>query len=71
MSQTKMESCVANALNHIKNDINYPASKQDIMKACSGFSEVSQNERDWFDNTLPDRTFNNPNEVLMAIFDKI
>ncbi len=71
MSEMKEQSCVSAALNHIKNDINYPASKQDIMQACSGFSEVSQAERNWFDNTLPDRTYNNANEVVQAIFDKI
>lgn len=71
MSKMSSQSSVKDALNHIKNDVDYPASKQDIMQACSGFSEVSKNERDWFDNTLPDRTYNNPDEVIRAIFDKI
>jgi hypothetical protein len=71
MEEMKSQSCFKDALNHIKNDVNYPASKQDIMEACSGFSEVSKQERDWFDDTIPDRTFNSANEVVMAIFDKI
>lgn len=71
MSKMNEQSCVKNALNHIKNDVNYPANKQDIMQACSGFSEVSKLERDWFDSTLPDRTFNSANDVVQAIFDKI
>ena len=54
-----------------KNDVRYPASKEDIMKACSGFSEISLNERDWFNLNIPDRTFERAEEVIMAIFDKI
>ena len=71
MNREESPSCFKDALNHIKNDVRYPASKEDIMKACSGFSEISLNERDWFNLNIPDRTFERPEEVIMAIFDKI
>lgn len=33
MDKMNSQSCVKDALNHIKNDVNYPASKQDIIQA--------------------------------------
>lgn len=71
LSEMKMQSCFATILNHIKNDVKYPANKNDIIHACSDFSEISKNERDWLDSTLPDRSYIDPEEVVKAIFDKI
>jgi hypothetical protein len=71
MNKADSLSCFRTALNHIKNDVKYPASKEQIMAACSGFSEVSTSEREWFSLNIPDRTFDGPDEVLLALFDKI
>ncbi len=71
MNKANSTGCFKDALNHIKNDVSYPASKADIMRACSGFSEVSQDDRDWFELNIPDRTFETPEEVIIALFDKI
>ncbi len=71
MSKAESSSCFRDTLNHIKNDVRYPASKSDIMAACSGFSEVSAREREWFDLNIPDRSFDSPEEVLMALYEKI
>jgi hypothetical protein len=65
------KSCFRAALNHIKNDVNYPASKDDILKACSGFSEVSASERTWFEQNIPNRTFGDASEVVSALLDKL
>jgi hypothetical protein len=71
MDKAENSSCFRTALNHIKNDVRYPASKEEIMAACSGFSEISASEREWFSLNIPDRSFNGPDEVLLALFDKI
>lgn len=64
-------SCLRDALSHIKNDVQYPASKEDIMRACANISEVPAQERDWLELNIPNRTFDDPEEVIIALFDKL
>lgn len=68
----RTEQNVVNAvLKHLKNDITYPASKDDIMTACNNFKEIPTSERDWFDKTLPDREYKTPEEVLNALIGQV
>lgn len=59
------------SLEHLKKDITYPATKEDIMTSCSNFKEIPTSERDWFERTLPDREYGSPEEVLTALIDKV
>ena len=45
----------------------YPASCSDIMTACSGMSEFSKGEKDWFAKALPHGTFNTAADVRKAV----
>ncbi|MGD6852589.1 MAG: hypothetical protein ACQCN6_11070 [Candidatus Bathyarchaeia archaeon] len=71
MDKLGPQSCIRDALYHIKNDVQYPATKDDIMRACSNISDVPAREREWLDLNIPNRTFGDPTEVIIALFDKI
>ncbi|TLY12472.1 MAG: hypothetical protein E6K84_06455 [Thaumarchaeota archaeon] len=48
-------------------DVMYPASCNDIMTACSGMSEFSKAEKDWFGKALPHGTFSTAADVKKAV----
>ena len=52
---------------HIGDDVMYPASCNDIMTACSGMSEFSKSEKDWFAKALPHGTFSTAADVRKAV----
>ncbi|MCL4365830.1 DUF2795 domain-containing protein [Patescibacteria group bacterium] len=54
---------MADHLNHVS----YPASKQDLVEACEDMSDVSQDDKKWFMDKLPDKTFNDSDEVKHAL----
>lgn len=49
------------------NHVSYPASKQDLIQACENMSDMSQEDKQWFMERLPDRTFNDADEVKQAL----
>jgi hypothetical protein len=69
--QRSEQNVMKSALEHLKNDVSYPATKEDIVTACNNFKEIPVGERDWFDRTLPDREYNSPQEVLTALIGKV
>lgn len=58
---------VAGSIAHLRNDQTYPASKADLAAACSGLSDFSEADKKEFVDGLPDRTYNNANEVIAAL----
>ena len=56
---------------HLKKDVAYPATKDDIMTACNNFEEIPASERDWFYRTLPDREYSNAEEVVKSLIDEV
>ncbi len=59
------------SLEHLKNHIEYPASREQVVAACNNMSDVPADDRDWFSNNLPEGTYSNPEEVLSAILEKL
>jgi hypothetical protein len=45
----------------------WPATKDDLVSACNGMSDFSADEKEWFSENLPDRTYNNADEVKQAL----
>ncbi len=54
-------------LEHINKHVDYPTTKTDLVKACNLMSDVSSADKKWFEKTLPEGTYNKPNEVLKAL----
>ncbi len=59
------------SLEHLKNHVEYPASREEVVAACNSMSDVPTDDRDWFVNHLPAGNYNNADEVLSAILEKI
>jgi hypothetical protein len=49
---------------HIKT---LPATKEDIVKACSNMSDITEQERRWVNENLPEGLFHTPEEAEMAL----
>lgn len=54
-------------MNHVDSDVSYPATKDDLVKACNDMSDVSEEGKNWFIENLPARTFKNADEVREAL----
>ncbi len=54
-------------LGHLKTHVSYPASKAQILAACAGMHEGRSPDEAWIQKVLPERTYQNPNEVLAEL----
>jgi hypothetical protein len=52
---------------HIVEDINYPASRKDVIKAFEGFKDVDPSDKEWVSKHLPEGTYKNDDEVIHAM----
>ncbi|MBI2126546.1 MAG: hypothetical protein HYU02_04440 [Thaumarchaeota archaeon] len=59
------------AMDHLKNHIEYPATKEEAVAACNNFMDIPKEDADWFAKTLPKGTYKNPDEVVKAILQKV
>jgi len=57
-------------LGHIKNHVTYPASKQQVVAACNNMSDVPSADKAFVSSSLPDQTFNKPEDVVNALLRK-
>ncbi len=69
--QRSEQSGMKTGLEHLKNHVEYPATKNDIVTACNNLSDIPQADKEWFEKNLPDRTYNNAEEVLAAVVESI
>jgi len=44
-------------IGHIRDDVEYPATKTAILEACNNMEHLPKADRDWVAKSLPDRTF--------------
>ena len=49
---------------HVREHMSYPASKDQLIQACNMMSHVPEADRKWFEETLPEGTYNSADEVL-------
>jgi hypothetical protein len=52
--------------NHVKG-VKYPATKEELVTAFKGFKDIKADDRKWFEETLPNKSFDNPDEVMKAL----
>jgi hypothetical protein len=52
---------------HIIDDINYLASREDVIKAFEGFKDVDPSDKEWVSKHLPEGTYKNDDEVIHAM----
>ncbi|VVB59712.1 Uncharacterised protein [uncultured archaeon] len=52
---------------HLREHIKYPANKQQLLEACNRMSDTAPEDKEWFRKTLPDKTYQNADEVIRAL----
>lgn len=55
------------AMEHLKDHQTYPATKSEMVMACDNLSHFSKEDKKWFMDNLPDRTYNSANEAITAL----
>ena len=57
----------AGAIAHLKTHQTYPATKTDLVAACNGLSDFSEEDKKMFSDTLPEGTYNSAEDVMKAL----
>lgn len=52
---------------HIKEHMEYPATKKQIIEACNNMSDISEANKAWFAKTLPNKKYNSAEDVIKAL----
>lgn len=52
---------------HIREHLDYPATKQELVQACNMMSDVPPADREWFNEHLPEGTYNSPEDVIVKL----
>jgi hypothetical protein len=60
-------SKLAQELGHLKNHVTYPASRSQVVAACSDMSDLPAEDRDWVAKNLPEGNYRTPAEVMTAL----
>lgn len=60
---------VQEIVNHIENDVVYPASGREIAEACNGMSDVPSEQKEWVkQKKIDDVMFENAGEVEQVLW---
>ena len=54
------------AMDHLKNHVEYPISKAELLKTCDDWSDVGATDRK-IAQGLPNKTFSSASDVLKAL----
>ena len=55
------------AIGHLRDHQTYPATKADLVAACSNLSDFSEEDKKEFETTLPEGSYNSAEEVMTAL----
>lgn len=58
---------IKNAIKHLREDQEYPATKAGLVSACFELSDFSEEDKKWFVENLPEKTYNSADEVISAL----
>lgn len=58
---------IKNAMAHLKSHQTYPATKADLVKTCNELSDFSSEDKKWFEEHLPEGTYDSAEKVMMAL----
>lgn len=56
-----------NIVEHLNSHQAFPASKASLMKECNNLSDLTDEEKSWVDNVLPDKTYSSADEVINVL----
>ena len=53
--------------NHIVKNVKYPATKEEIVTAFKSVRDVKPDDKKWFEETLPSKTYDSSDDVMKAL----
>lgn len=54
-------------MDHLKNHQTFPASKEELVAECDHLSDFSEEDKQEFEENLPEGTYNSADEVVRAL----
>ena len=57
---------VTNGIKHLREHQNYPASKEDLVMACSNLADFSDEDKKWFAEHIPNGSYASADDVIKA-----
>jgi len=54
-------------IKHLREHQEYPATKEEMVAECDGLSDFSDEDKEWFTDNLPDRTYKSADEVIKTL----
>lgn len=58
---------IKNILQHLRDHQDYPATKEELVKACNQLSDFSIEDKKWFEQNLPEGTYESAGDVIQAL----
>lgn len=55
---------IKNAIEHLKTHQTYPASREELVKACEDLKDFSKEDKEWFKQNLPEGTYQSAQDVI-------
>ena len=52
---------------HIVKSVKYPATKDSLVRTFKGLHDIKPGDRKWFEETLPSKTYETPDDVMKAL----
>lgn len=56
-----------NAIKHLREHQDYPATKDELVAECNNLSDFSDKDKGWFSENLPEGIYNSADEVINAL----
>ena len=63
MNMPKQKAAMVAHMDHV----DYPASKQNLVEACNKMSGISDEDKKWFMENLPEGSYDNADDVKTAL----
>jgi hypothetical protein len=66
-SEKAMKPDWTNIETHLEQHQTFPATKAELVSACNNLSDFSDSDKKWFAATLPEGTYESPQDVVKAL----
>ncbi len=64
-------SKLAEELTHLKQHVQYPANRAQVLAACNNMMDAPPEDREWVAQALPEGNYRSADDVVSALLRKI
>ncbi len=58
---------IKNAIDHLRQHQAFPATREELIRECNNLSDFSDEDKLWFEEHLPEGTYNSVDDVIKAL----